>query len=288
MLKRMLKSIPGLSWVAPSDTYRSASPLILVNGLAEQQESWYPNRTVWQRHFEVHAPGLLVYGGAVMRQRLEQHQPITVDFLTNRLAEYLDKYVQAPPYDFVSSSLGGQIVVEFASRWPEKVNRFVLICPSGMGSEERLPITEGARHKNYQGLVESTFYNRRLASPRVIAYYEQKFKSKHWRRALFETVRGTKGHSVREKLSLIDRPALVICGREDRIVDSDVVRKAVEGLPNYQLVMIPQCGHAPQLEHPRIVNRLILDFLKTRGALTGANGSNVAPRAALAESARSP
>src|SRR5205823_6491571 len=91
---------------------------------------------------------------------------------------------------------------------------------------------------------------------------ERKFQSKHWRRALFETVRGTKAHSVREKLPLIDRPTLVICGREDRIVDSHVVQKAVEGLPNYQLVMIPKCGHAPQLEHPQLVNRLVLDFLK--------------------------
>jgi abhydrolase domain-containing protein 6 len=261
MLKQMLKTISALAWADNHDRYRRARPLILINGLAEQGESWYRSLPVWQRQFDVHLPGLLVYGGDVLQQRLKTHQPINVQFLTDRLAEYLDNYVQTPPYNLVASSLGGQIAVEFAYRRPEQVNKVVLICPSGMGSEERLPITQGARHKDYRGLVESTFYDPRLASPGVIQYYERKFQSKQWRRALFETVRGTKGHCVRDKLRQIDRPTLVICGREDRIVDSRVVQTAVEGLPNYRLVMIDKCGHAPQLEHPQTVNRLVTDFL---------------------------
>ena len=36
-------------------------------------------------------------------------------------------------------------------------------------------------------MVESTFFDRSLASPRVVQYYERKFKSKDWRKALFET-----------------------------------------------------------------------------------------------------
>jgi len=101
-----------------------------------------------------------------------------------------------------------------------------------------------------------------LASQGIIGYYEEKFKSKVWRRALFETVRGTKSHSVRERLSLIDRPVLVICGREDRIVDTKVVDEAVAPHSNYQLVVIARCGHAPQLEQPQIVNRLVTNFLQ--------------------------
>ncbi|HZL91168.1 MAG TPA: alpha/beta hydrolase [Pirellulaceae bacterium] len=244
------------------DTYRRARPLILINGLAEQSESWYRNRDVWQQKFDVHLPGVLVYDGPVMQERLRQGGGITVDFLTNRLSEYLDSFVQSPPYHLVGSSLGGQIAVEYTSRYPDKVDRLVLLCPSGMGSEERLPITEGARHKNYQGLVESTFCDRSMASPGIIKYYEAKFASKAWRRALFETVRGTKSHSVRDKLHLIARPTLVICGGEDRIVDSKVVRQAVDGLANFRYELLPQCGHAPQLERPQVVNRLVAEFLQ--------------------------
>ena len=177
------------------------NPLILVNGLAEQGESWYLNRSAWQKHYDVHSPGVLVYDGPVMQERLAGRQPINIDFLTDRLAEYLDRFVQSPPYHLVASSLGAQISVEYAARHPEKVDKLVLLCPSGFGSVERFPVMEGARAKNYQGLVESTFFNRRCASPRIVKYYEQKFASKPWRRALFETVRGTKSHSVRDKLT---------------------------------------------------------------------------------------
>jgi len=147
-----------------------------------------------------------------------------------------------------------------------------------MGSEERLPITEGARHKDYRGLVESTFYDPTLASQAIIEYYERKFKLKAWRKALFETVRNTKSHSVRAKLSSIDRPVLVICGREDRIVDTHVVQTAVAPLPNYQLVTISHCGHAPQLEQPQIVNHLVASFLKGEPSLAidGIGGEAIA------------
>lgn len=250
------------------DAYRRSQPLILVNGLAEQAESWYLNRSVWQKQFDVHSPGVLVYDGPVMQERLAQREPINIDFLTDRLAEYLDRFVQSPPYHLVASSLGGQISVEYAARYKEKVGKLVLLCPSGFGSVERFPVMEGARSKNYQGLVESTFYDRRRASPRIMEYYEEKFASKPWRRALFETVRSTKSHSVRDKLRMFDRPTLVICGREDRIVDPQAVYEAVKDIPNYRFLMVPRCGHAPQLECPRLINRLVAEFLCPAAAVT--------------------
>jgi pimeloyl-ACP methyl ester carboxylesterase len=259
----MLQQILNLLGIPSSDAYRRAQPLILVNGLAEQGESWYLNRNVWQEHFDVHSPGVLVYDGPVMQDRLTGGQPINIDFLTDRLAEYLDRFVQSPPYHLVASSLGAQISVEYAARHKEKVDKLVLLCPSGFGSVERLPVMEGARAKNYQGLVESTFFDRRCASPRIVKYYEQKFASKPWRRALFETVRGTKSHSVRDKLTQFDRPTLVICGREDRIVDPHEVHEAVKDIPNYRFVMVPHCGHAPQLECSRLINRMVVEFLNS-------------------------
>lgn len=272
----MIKNLFQWLGLSPRDVYRQNQSLILVNGLAEQGESWYPNRGVWQQQYNVHTPGVIVYGGQVMQDRLAARQPIDIQFLTDRLAQFLDQFVQAPPYNLVASSLGGQLAIEYAARHPEKVGKIVLLCPSGFGTEEKLPITEGARHKNYQGLVESTFFDKSRASPRIVQYYAQKFACKRWRKAFFETVRGTKSHSVREKLPHVEAETLVICGREDRIVDPAGVREAVEGLANFKYVLLPYCGHAPQLECPKLINKMVLDFLN-------ASHQVPAPRAMNAE-----
>ena len=36
--------------------YGRREPLVLINGLAEQHESWFLNRRYWSRHFDVYLP----------------------------------------------------------------------------------------------------------------------------------------------------------------------------------------------------------------------------------------
>src|SRR3954453_12313654 len=122
--------------------YKRPAPLILVNGLAEQSESWFANRTHWSRHYDVKVPELLVYNGDSLHRRIDEGGEITGDYLTDRLASFLDEYVQRPPYNLVASSLGGQIILTYAARHPEKVARLVLICPSGLYGDENLPVIE--------------------------------------------------------------------------------------------------------------------------------------------------
>jgi pimeloyl-ACP methyl ester carboxylesterase len=249
-------------WPASGGEYRRLPTLVLINGLAEQGESWFRSRQVWQQHFDVQMPGILVYDGPVIQERMRSGEPISVDFLTDRLEEFLDRFVQSPPYHLVASSLGGQIAVEYTHRHPDKVGRVALLCPSGFGGIEKLPINEGARHNDFQGLVESVFFNRRMVTPGVVSYFENKFAMRAWRKAFFRTVHGTKRHSVLAKLPQLRRPTLVIGGEADRIVDPHSVRRVVEGLPNTKFVMLPKCGHAPQLEQPEIINPMVVDFLK--------------------------
>ena len=45
-------------------SYGRRPPLILVNGLAEQAETWFRNQRFWSRLFDVHAPNILAYEGA--------------------------------------------------------------------------------------------------------------------------------------------------------------------------------------------------------------------------------
>src|SRR5262249_24578611 len=158
--------------------------------------------------------------------------------------------VQTPPYHFVASSLGGKVAIEFAVRYPEQVSRIVLLCPSGMGDEERLPIVEGVRRNDLRSLIDSVFSDVRQVDPGMVDYYRRQFANRRWRTGLLRTIRGTMDHCVRDRLAQVTQPTLFISGREDRIVDPALAEEAARLLPHGQFVSIPRCGHAPQLEKP--------------------------------------
>lgn len=244
-----------------SGTYARRKPLVLVNGLAEQPESWYRNVEAWRRHFDVHTPGLLVYDGNVLHRRIEAGEPIDVDFLVEQLHTYLDTFVQAPPYHLLANSMGGKIVVEFARRYADLVDRVVLVCPSGLAETERLPVVEGMRGHDPRGLVASVFADESHTDENLLGYYQRQFGSRRWRTGLLRTIRGTMEHSVRDSIADVSRPALLIVGRNDQIVDPDQSIEAGRRLPNGRIVVLEDCGHAPQIEHADVVNRLVVSFL---------------------------
>src|SRR5580658_8658045 len=135
--------------------------LVLLNGLAEQSESWYRNARFWGRYFDVHAPNLLAYEGDALHRRIREGLPISVEYLVEQLHVYLEQFVQSPPYHLVSSSLGGKVAIEFALKYPQLISRLVLICPSGMGDEEKLPLMEGVKSNDHRKLITSVFHKPR-------------------------------------------------------------------------------------------------------------------------------
>jgi pimeloyl-ACP methyl ester carboxylesterase len=243
------------------------SPLILVNGLAEQTESWYRNLAAWKHHFQVHTPNLLDYEGAELHRRISAGRAIDVDYLVGRLKRHLARFVQRPPYHLVANSLGGKVAVEFTARYPDQVARLVLLCPSGLGDHERLPLIAGLRRNDLPSLVASVFYDPRHADPGIVATYEKKFANRRWRLGLLRTIRGTMGHRIRDRLADINRPTMLVVGREDRIVNPDSAIETSTLLSDGKLIVLDKCGHAPQIEQAQRVNRLVIEFLQEQEVL---------------------
>jgi pimeloyl-ACP methyl ester carboxylesterase len=247
-------------WQAPS--YVRRPPVILVNGLAEQPETWFRNVACWRRDFEVHLPNLITYEGDTLHCRIREGNPITIDYLVEQLHQYLVHYVQTPPFHLVANSMGGKVAVEFAVRYPEMVSRLVLLCPSGIADDEPLPIVDGVRRSNMQSVVHSVFYDASWVPPDLVTYYLGRVKSRRWRLGLLRTIRDTMAHRVKDLLPHVVQPTLIVVGRDDRIVDPRQAIAAAKLLPRGRLVVLPRCGHAPQIEAARTINRLVADFLQ--------------------------
>ncbi len=240
--------------------YGRRHPLILLNGLAEQHESWFRNRRFWARYFDLYLPNILVYDGAAIHDRIAAKQPIDIDYLVGQLKQFVDQFVQKPPYHLVSSSLGGKIAVEFAIRYPELVNRLVLICPSGMGDEEKLPIRDGVTGDAYR-LVRSVFHKPKFVDRDVLRFYKKQMANRRWKTGLLRTVRGTMDSVVRPMLKDLKPLTLLITGSEDKVCDPATAAEAAKELPCGHFLEIPKCGHAPQIERHWLINRLVVHFL---------------------------
>jgi pimeloyl-ACP methyl ester carboxylesterase len=206
-----------------------------------------------------------VYDGDSLHKRVDAGGEITVDYLTDRLQTYLDEFVQRPPYHLVGSSLGGQIALEYAIRQPKKVGKLALICPSGLFGDENLPAMEGVRRSQYDTLVKSVFHRAHFASDELVEAIERKFQNRQWKKGVLKTLRGTVGHSVAPLLDRIPHQTLVIWGENDHVL-SDVAGsiRAAEQMLRVRQVVIPKCGHAPQIEKSRLVNQLVTRFLRDK------------------------
>jgi pimeloyl-ACP methyl ester carboxylesterase len=242
--------------------YQGRAPLILVNGLAEQAESWFANKVAWSRHFDLKIPEFLVYDGEALHRHIDSGGEVTVDYLADRLASYLDEFVQKPPYRLVGSSLGCQVILTYAVRHPDRVKRIVLLGPSGFHGDENLPVMEGVRRSDYGSLVSSVFHSKRFATDDLVEGMAAKFQDRKWKKGVLRTLRGTVGHSVTDLLDQVVQPTLIVWGSEDRVIaDVPGSIRAAERMLRVRQIVIPKCGHAPQIEKHRLVNGLVTRFM---------------------------
>ncbi len=62
-------------------------------------------------------------------------------------------------------------------------------------------------------------------------------------------------------LPRVKNPALIVWGREDRIVPVVCGEQYRRLLPNASLSVLERCGHLPPIEHPDAFATLVMDFL---------------------------
>lgn len=74
-------------------------------------------------------------------------------------------------------------------------------------------------------------------------------------------------YDLRERLPLINTPALVVRGQESRVMGSHAARAMVSALPNGQLVEIPCATHPVHLDNPEAFGRAVLGFLEKLGLM---------------------
>jgi 2-hydroxymuconate-semialdehyde hydrolase len=170
---------------------------------------------------------------------------------------------------FVGNSFGGALTVGVATRYPDRVNKMVLMGAGGLKFEP----TEGVRLvATYQPDFESMARIMREYFP-----YDPSMVSDELVRSRFETsmlpghqeayasVFAKFGQGVfntpEEKIEQIKHRVLVLHGRDDVVVPFDCAIRFHKLLEHSDLHTFGECGHWVQIEKQDAFNRLVTDFL---------------------------
>jgi pimeloyl-ACP methyl ester carboxylesterase len=68
-----------------------------------------------------------------------------------------------------------------------------------------------------------------------------------------------------DRLPALSRPTLFLWGDADQLVPCRFAPHVTQALPHAHSVVIPDCGHVPQFEHPPTTHRLMREFLGRPG-----------------------
>ncbi len=200
-----------------------------------------------------------------------------LDFFVRQLADLLDALRFSRRVNLVGLSMGGPITAAFTLRYPERVNKLVLIDPCGAKPIDtaltvrfaRIPILAEIAYgqlgsKNLIHGVATDFFD-----PALVEYFQARYKIqmeyKGFIRSILSTIRNNMLNSnieIYRSLGKLDKPILLVWGRNDLTVpfeQSDLLREA---MPNAEFHVIENCGHIPHYEKPDEFNPILFEFLR--------------------------
>ena len=182
----------------------------------------------------------------------------------------------------VGNSMGGFIGIELAIRFPQRVERLVLVSAAGLSIEylrnERALALLGTldnRLAAYSGWMasRSDALARRPGSRRLIFGIVAHRPDRLPGPLVAEQVRGSgkpgfvpaldalTDYPIRDRLGEIGCPTLIVWGTEDKLVPARDADEFARLIPNSRKVVWPETGHVAMLERPAAFNALVAAFL---------------------------
>lgn len=253
--------------------------LVFVHGLSSNADAWYRNIEDLQKDFTCYAIDLPGYGKSYLKA-----PAYTPTYFAQVVKEFTDK-LKIEHFTIVGHSMGGQAALKFASKYPEKLDKIILVAPAGLeefnemeAAGIRMFTTETAVKnttdeqidKNYQ----INFYQMPTEAATMIADRKAIKNSSDFNdhvAAIVASVKGMLDDKVVDDLPNIKTPALIIFAKNDVLIPNkylhpnmsveEVAAKGEKLLQNSKSVMIDKAGHFTMFEKPQEVNAAIRNFL---------------------------
>ena len=201
-----------------------------------------------------------------------------IDLFVRQLGDLLDALRFTRPVSLVGLSTGGPITATFTARFPERVDKLVLIDPVGAKpfalarvlKVAAMPVLGEAIISlvGREGMAKNIASD--LADPAFAQQYQSRYilqmRYKGFRRAILSTIRNNMLGScldVYERVGKMDKPVLLFWGRNDAAVPFKHSKLLQAAMPDMQFHAFEDCGHLPHYEKAEEVNPILLQFLKS-------------------------
>ncbi|CAL9593641.1 2-succinyl-6-hydroxy-2,4-cyclohexadiene-1-carboxylate synthase [Streptomyces sp. enrichment culture] len=171
----------------------------------------------------------------------------------------------------VGSSYGGQVALEVAARWPDRVSALGLLCPAlpdhepsaelrALGEREEALLDAGDIIGATELMVDTWLGPDADESARAAVRRMQRhaFEAQSAADDEFEPV------ETAVDLTAIHAPCLVLSGAHDLADFREIAARLPHLLANADHVELPWAGHLPSLERPSAVTDLLVGFLGER------------------------
>ena len=251
------------------DSGGSGAPVLLIHGSGPGVSAWANWRLVMPtlaQQARVIAPDMVGFGYTERPQGFVY----SMDAWVRQAVGLLDA-LGIERTDLVGNSFGGALSLALAIAHPERVRRLVLMGSAGVS----FPLTEGLDAvwgytpsvENMRAIMDYFAFDQGLMSDDLARLrfeasirpgFQESFAAmfpaprQRWIEALA---------SAEADIRALPHQALVIHGREDRVIPLSTSLTLSSWIQRSQLHVYGQCGHWTQIEHAARFARLVGDFL---------------------------
>lgn len=221
-------------------------PVILLHGLSGSHRWWRFTVPALEDRFEVHVPEMIGFGGS----RGADRQPTIPE-----MAELMVRWLDAAGIErtaFVGHSMGAQVGVHLAARWPERIDRLVLTSAAGV--PRSLSPLQAAR------LAADLAWPRAWGRPRFLPTIAAD-AARAGPRTLLAAIARVLEDDIRPLLGRVEAPTLLIWGENDPITPLRDGELMARQLPHARLVVLKNAAHNPMADRPGRFNAELLRFL---------------------------
>ncbi|MFA6261039.1 MAG: alpha/beta hydrolase [Bacteroidia bacterium] len=226
--------------------------LLLLHGLFGALSNWKSVLDHFSKKHKVVIPLMPIF----------DMNPLTLS--VDSLCSFIHEFVEFKGYSKVNllgNSLGGHVALVYIKNHPEIVNSLVLTGSSGLYENAFGESYPRKGDKSYlRERISLTFYDPNVTTDELVDEIYETLRDKMKVLSILKIAKSAIRHNMRKDIPAMTLPVCLIWGKNDNVTPLEVGKEFNSLMPNSELHILDQCGHAPMMERPLEFNQHADEF----------------------------